>query len=191
MKNRKGFYLTNILFKISIVLLLINIGFAHINRQNEKREIKEAKLKIYNTVKTYANSARSKNEEYRFYLNYETKEIRIKYYDSFIEKIQLPKNLYYATIFGDAISDYSKQTKFDAKITRNGNITPSFSVYIFDYSKIARYRISFDGFQTIKFLEINIYRNHVDKDAKYEKILKYHRKLEKNENYFNTYWHKE
>lgn len=192
MKNRKGFYLANILFKISIVLLLINIGFAHINRQNEKKEIIEAKVKIYDTFSTYANMALENHQGYTIILDYKTKEIRVyTNADKLIEKTLLPKNLYYTTVFKEKNSFRKKQSEFEATITKNGNITPSFSVYIFDYSKIARSRISFYGFQTIKFIKINLYKNHRDKKATYENIVAYHEKLKKKEEYFHTYWSKE
>ena len=192
MKNKKAFYLTNILFKISIVLILINIGFVHINRQNEKREMKEAKIIIYDTFKTYSTKALGKHKEYIVHLDYGTREISVKTTTKkIIEKIPLPKKLYYVTVFRTENSTERKRSEFEAKITNNGNITPSFSIYIFDYKKIARYRISCYGFQTIKFMKINIYKNSKDKTATYKNIVRYHDKLRNNNDHFLKYWRKE
>ena len=63
------------------------------------------------------------------------------------------------------------------KITKDGNITPSFSIYIFGYDDIARYRISFYGFDMVKFMKINIYRNMKNKKVKYDNIVSYHEKF--------------
>ena len=68
------------------------------------------------------------------------------------------------------------QEKFNAKITSHGNITPSFSIYIFDYNDIAQYRISFYGFDLIKYMQINVYRNINDTTPKYNTILNFHNK---------------
>ena len=74
---------------------------------------------------------------------------------------------------------YNKENveKFEVKITRDGNITPSFSIYIFGYDDIARYRISFYGFDMIKFMKINVYKNIKNKKAKYKDIVSYHEKF--------------
>lgn len=183
MKNNKGFYLTDIIVKICIFLILINIGFIHITKQNEKKEIKEAKIIIYETFSTYRTKAFYEKQKYIIKLNYLEKKIYIsKYNFKPIEILQLPNKLNYTTIF-----NRDKQDIFIATITENGNVTPSFSTYIFGYDNIAKYRISFYGFEIIKYLKINIYYNKGDKSASYRGIVKYHQSWNKD----NLFWKEE
>ncbi|WP_410208483.1 hypothetical protein [Fusobacterium sp.] len=156
--------------------MLLDIGFIYFKKHSEKKEINEAKIKICDIFKTYATDALNREKKYIINLNYNTKEIQVlKNSLKEIERVSLPENLYYTTIFKTGDTDNKVQTLFTATITRNGNITPSFSIYIFGYDKIAKYRISFYGFQVIKFMQINIYKNIKDKKATYENISFYHK----------------
>lgn len=176
MKNKKAFYLTDILIGISIFLLVTNIGFICIRKIKEEREINTAKILIYETFSTYATKAFYDKKIHYIKLDYTTKRLYVQsvFYD-LIEVVQLPENLNYATIF-----DKKVQTEHLAKITRYGNITPSFSIYIFGYNDIAKYRISFYGFDIIKYMKINIYKNKNDKNATYVNIHNFHKKWDGN-----------
>lgn len=176
MKNKKAFYLTDILIGISIFLLVTNIGFICIRKIKEEREINTAKILIYETFSTYATKAFYNKEHYYIRLDYTTKKLYVlKFMHVPLEIIQLPEKLNYVTIF-----DKTVQKEHLAKITRYGNITPSFSIYIFGYNNIARYRISFYGFDIIKYMKINIYKNKNDKNATYVNIHNFHKKWDGN-----------
>lgn len=172
MKNRKGFCFINILLQISLILLLLSFGFIYFRKLIEREELIRAKTEIYEIFTTYGIKAHNSGINYRVQLDYLKKNITI-FVMSNLDKeiIYLPKNLKYITIF-----DKQTQEKFSAKITSHGNITPSFSIYIFDYNDIAQYRISFYGFDLIKYMQINVYRNIDDTTPKYNNILNFHNK---------------
>lgn len=172
MKNRKGFCFINILLQLSLILLLLSFGFIYFRKMIEREELIRAKTEIYEVFTTYGIKAFNSRTSYGIELDYLKKNITISQM-SVIDKevIHLPKNLKYITIF-----DKQAQDKFTAKITSTGNITPSFSIYIFDYDDIAQYRISFYGFDLIKYMQINIYKNIDDTTPKYNNILNFHNK---------------
>lgn len=167
MKNRKGFCFINILLQISLILLLLSFGFIYFKKLIEREELIRAKTEIYEVFTTYGIKAHNSRTNYEVKLDYLKKNITISQM-SVIDKeiIHLPQNLKYITIF-----DKQTQEKFNAKITSHGNITPSFSIYIFDYNDIAQYRISFYGFDLIKYMQINVYRNINDTTPKYNTII--------------------
>lgn len=172
MKKSRGFSLVNILISISIALMILTLGYVCYRDFLEQQEIKRAKVEIYELFTTYSAKAFNDRITLSIKLDYLTKEITVyKYSVVPIEIINLPKNLKYATIF-----DGDKVDIFTGNITKNGNITPSFSVYIFDYDDIAQYRISFYGFDILKYMKINIYRNRGDKTSTYSNILTFHKK---------------
>lgn len=170
MKNKKGFCFIDILLQVSIILLLLSFGFIYFKKSLEREELIKAKTEIYELFTTYATKAYNSRTSYGVELDYLKKTIIISQ-SSVIQKevIHLPKNLKYITIF-----DKQTQQKFTTKITSHGNITPSFSIYIFDYNDIAQYRISFYGFDLIRYMQINVYRNISDKTPKYRTILNFH-----------------
>ena len=176
MKKTKGFYLINIIISLSLFLILLNIGGIYLKYQREKHELKEARIKICEIFTTYRTKALNLNKRYFLSFDYRRKIVTIfTKRDRIIKIIQLPTKLEYITIF-----DKEVQKIFFAEITPNGNITPSFSVYIFDYKNIARYRISLYGFELIKYFKINIYKNNEDNKVKYDNILKFHKKWAEN-----------
>lgn len=172
MKNRRGFCFINILLQISLLFLLLSFGFVYFRKLIEREELIRAKTEIYEVFTTYATKAFNSKISFEVKLDYIKKNIIIAE-RSAIDKeiIHLPKKLKYITIF-----DNQTQEKFNAKITSNGNITPSFSIYIFGYDNIAKYRISFYGFDLIKYMQINVYKNINDTTPKYDSILIFHNK---------------
>lgn len=175
MKNTKGFYLIEVLIVITLVLIIFSTGGIYLKKIKEKEELRKAKVILIETFTTYSTKALSLNKKYKLKFNYEKKEIEIKdKYFRLIERIYLPKTLKYITIFNK-----NTQLYFSAKLTNNGNITPSFTIYIFDYKDIARYRVSLYSFELIKHLQINIYKNVGDTDATYENILNFHKNWKK------------
>lgn len=170
MKKNRGFYLLNILISISIVFLIFTISYVCLRNYIERQEINRAKTEIYELFTTYATKTFHDRREKTIKLDYLKKEITVFEFNVVpIEKLLLPKRLNYVTIF-----DKDPVKIFTGKITKNGNITPSFSIYIFDYNNIAQYRISLYGFDIIKYMRINIYKNKRDKTPKYDNILKFH-----------------
>lgn len=183
MYNKKAFCFIDILIQISLIFLLTSLGFICFRNYSEQQEVKRAKTEIYELFTTYATKAFNEKERFTLDFNYSTKEIVVsKTTVVKVEILKLPKNLKYITIF-----DKEKVEKFTANITINGNITPSFSIYIFGYDDVAKYRISLYGFDLIKYMQINIYKNLKDKTATYKNILSFHNNWTKRK----IYWKEE
>lgn len=183
MTKNKGFYLINTLISISLILLLSTFGYVCFRNYIEMQEINRAKVEIYELFTTYSTKAFNDGKVLNVKLDYIKKEIVVYEYGVVpIDIVKLPKNLNYLTIF-----DRDVVQIFTGKITKNGNITPSFSIYIFDSKNIAQYRISLYGFEIIKYMKINIYRNKGDKKANYDNILRFHREWDTN----NPKWEEE
>ncbi|WP_130891574.1 hypothetical protein [Fusobacterium ulcerans] len=173
MNKNRGYAYLNIVVSTLVILSFMYVGIIYYRNLKEKREVDEAKQKIVNIFTDYSAEAFDNEKAHNIKIDYILKKIII--YENILkekEKIKLPASLKYATV-------YNKENveKFEVKITRDGNITPSFSIYIFGYDDIARYRISFYGFDMIKFMKINVYKNIKNKKAKYKDIVSYHEKF--------------
>ena len=171
-KNR-GYTYLNIIISIFIILSFTYIGMIYYRDLKEKRDIEEAKQKIVNVFTNYSVESFDYEKAYSIKIDYFLKKIVV--YENLVrekETVSLPSSLKYATV-------YNKESveKFDVKMTKDGNITPSFSMYIFGYDDMGKYRISFYGFDMIKFMKINIYKNIKNKKVKYENIIPYHEKF--------------
>lgn len=172
MKKDRGFSLINILLSVSLALLVLTFGYICYRKFIEQYEIKKAKTEIYELFTTYGAKAFNDGKRLKIKLDYIAKEVTVYEYSVVpIEVIKLPKKLRYVTIFNKNTVDV-----FEGEITKNGNITPSFSIYIFDYGKIAQYRISLYSFDIVRYLRINVYRNKGDTTAHYDRILSFHKK---------------
>ncbi|WP_289103791.1 hypothetical protein [uncultured Fusobacterium sp.] len=183
MSKNKGYTYLNIVVSTLVILSFMYVGIIYYRNLKEKREIEEAKQKIVNIFTDFSAEAFDNEKSYNIKIDYILKKIIV--YENIIrekESIRLPTSLKYATV-------YNKENveKFEIKMTKNGNITPSFSIYIFGYNDMAKYRISFYGFDIVKFMKINVYRNIKNKKAKYENIVSYHEKF----SYEEDEWQKE
>ncbi|MBC2856310.1 MAG: type II secretion system protein [Cetobacterium sp.] len=179
-KYSKGMTYLEVLVVISIIGFLTIGSYLKYIKVLEMVDLKDAKLKI---VETYSLCAiKSLDLQQSFKVDLFMKE---KYIDTELvlvgnidkiekkEKIQLPKKLRYATVY-----DNSVLTEIRAKTTITGNLNKSFTVYIFDYKDLAKYRIAFYIYQTNKFLQVNIYENINASGATYSNIEKYHKSSE-------------
>ena len=161
MSKNKGYTYLNIVVSTLVILSFMYVGIIYYRNLKEKREIEEAKQKIVNIFTDFSAEAFDNEKSYNIKIDYILKKIIV--YENIIrekESIRLPTSLKYATV-------YNKENveKFEIKMTKNGNITPSFSIYIFGYNDMAKYRISFYGFDIVKFMKINVYRNIKNKKA--------------------------
>lgn len=173
---------------LSVLLLSLFLNFAFIQYQNfkEKQSIIEAKLKI-NEIFLYSslnslNSHKSKDLQ----LNLITKKIYAMNSSFQVEKeINLPKNLtYYST-------HHSNSHILNLSFTKNGNISKSFSIYIFGQKKNVRYKISFYGFDRSKYLKINNYKYIGKYKISLSEILNYHNFTNEDRDSFYKDWRKE
>ena len=174
----------SIILVIFISSILVSISFIKIRTQKELQNINTSKTIIYETYKKYATLALDQKREYRIKFDYSLKSIKVFGSDNkLLENIELPELVKYATVYGEAVLD-----KIDSKITINGNITPIHSIYIFGREDVAKYRISLYGFNILKYLRINIYKNKNDSSPKYNNILHFHKSFNAKS---NKLWEKE
>jgi len=99
--------------------------------------------------------------------------------------IELPKNLIYFHTYTSNLKNF----KFS--FTKNGNISKSFSIYIFNKEKKVRYKLSFYGFDRSKFLKINSYRKKKNNEINYSNIADYHKNTNEDRESFYKDWRKE
>ena len=179
MKNKeKGVILIEILIVFGILISIFSITFVSFKKIEEKKELEEAVIKISEIIDEYTLRSLSTGIIYKIDLDYIDKKIKIRKLsgDQIEESINLPKKLTYLvpyTINGSPrlIEQLTITT------TLNGNLSDSFTTYIFDYSEKIKYRIATYNFQENKILKINIYKKISGDSISKEELLKYHELL--------------
>lgn len=174
-RYRRGFTYVEVIMTISIVVILSLGGYIKYERFKESIQLREAKLKIEEIYSRYIIKSLDTKEKYEIILDLKNENIEVflSKLNVRLENIELPKKLKYATIY-----DEVQLSKIKSMTTLDGNLSNSFTVYIFDYDGLAKYRIAFYNYQPNKFLKINIYKNMGVKDATYKNIVKYHKSIE-------------
>lgn len=171
---------------IILISLCLNITFIYFKKFKENQSIIEAKLKINDAFLYSSINSLNSHKEKKLQFNLVTKKIFIV--DDFFKnerEFSLPKNLiYYSTLNS---SSYILNLNF----TKNGNISQSFSIYIFDRKKNARYKISFYGFDRSKFLKINNYKHIGKNNINLSEIFNYHITTNEDRESFYRDWRKE
>lgn len=173
MKKTKGFTYIEVLISAILILGIMYAGTIYSRNLKEKREINEARSKIIRVFTDYSTKAFDQEKSFNVKIDHLQKKIAV--YQNVItlkDEEFLPKTLKYLSVY-----DNEEVEKLEIKITKNGNITPSFSIYIFGYDDIAKYRLSFYGFDVIQFMKINVYKNISDKKWTYKNIMLYHKKF--------------
>lgn len=171
MKKDRGFSYIEIILSMMIILGISYLSVFYYAKLEEKRDIEKAKNIILTIFSEYTAQAFDEESNFNVKIEHSKKRITVFYLINRIKKIEnLPRKLKYSSVF-----DNSQVEEIEIKITKNGNITPSFSFYIFGYDDIAKYRISFYGFQKIHFLKINVYKNISDKKWTYQNLMLYHK----------------
>ncbi|MBQ3437318.1 MAG: hypothetical protein IJG31_02240 [Fusobacterium sp.] len=174
------------MFTILILTILLNLTFFKFQNFKETQSIIEAKMKITEAFSYASISSLSKHQNKIIQFHVSEKKIIISNHKFTKEKeIFLPRNLiYYSTI-------NQGQPYFNINFTKNGNISQSFSIYIFGRKRYARYKISFYGFDRSKFLIINNYKNKEKNKIYLHSILKYHTETNEDRAEFYSDWKKE
>lgn len=163
----------------------MNIAFVKYREFKELRDINEAKTKITEAFYLVSTTSLKQKTEQELQLDLSAKKIIISNKSLKIQEIQLPKDLIY----------YHTHTlnlkKLKLSFTENGNISKSFSIYIFNRAKKVRYKISFYGFDKSRFLKINNYRKKKNSEITYSNIDEYHKNTNEDRETFYVDWRKE
>lgn len=174
------------IFLIILISLFINVAFIYFKNFKETQSIIEAKLKINDAFLYSSINSLNSHKEKKLQFDLVTKKIFI-IDDSFKNEREflLPKNLiYYSTL---SSGSYILNLNF----TKNGNISQSFSIYIFDRKRNAKYKISFYGFDRSKFLKINNYKHIGKNNISLSEISNYHMTTNEDRESFYKDWRKE
>lgn len=185
LKN-KAFSLYEIIISIFIISIILNFSFVKYRDAKDLRDINEAKAKISEAF--FVTSSQALKTHKRVYLDLDLINKKIVIYKRLNVKneiIHLPKNLLYYHTYP------IKTDSFNITFTQNGNISKSFSIYIFDRNKNARYKISLYGFDRSKFLKVNNYRKFSKKNIKLKDIVTYHSQTNEDRESFYQDWRKE
>lgn len=182
MKKDRGFSYIEIIISVVLIFSISYLSAFYYEKLREKQDIQRAKTLILNLFSEYTSKAFDTENDFDIEIEHTQRRIKVLDMGRIKKEESLPENLKYSSVFNNEMVE-----KLDVKITKHGNITPSFSLYIFDYDDIVKYRISFYGFDKIKFLKINVYRNLSDKKWKYKNLMLYHKKF----NPDSIHWRKE
>lgn len=177
-KRNRGIALAETLILTALGAVILSFIFIRYRNINEQKDIQRAVNILETVVQKYASKSMASKKSYSIYFDYSAKTVTVKDMknEEVFEIKNLPEKLSYATPY-----DRQTQRKIDFHTTINGNLSKSFSVYIFGYSDTAKYRVAFYNFQQSRILRINIYKNKSAGDIHYSKITDYHYKQEENE----------
>lgn len=181
----QAFTFLEVIVSVLIFSLLLNFTFIKYQSIKERQAILEAKLKINDAFFYSSLSSLQSHDISTLKLDLTKKQIIIlNQFQKKIKQFNLPKNLtYYSTS-----NSYLKT--FNINFTKNGNISKSFSIYIFNRKNYAKYKISFYGFDKSKFLKINNYK-HIGKNIHFSEIYDYHNSTNEDREGFYSDWRKE
>lgn len=184
-KNRdKGVTIIELIVAITIIGFITIISCGSYMKIKENNEIIKSKLLMVNTVSRYRDLSYLKEKDHLIVFDFFNKKILISdKLSNLLEEIELPKGIEYRIISKDKSTYYHK-----TNMTKTGNLGSSFTIYIFNSNELAKYRIAFYSFSTMKYLFINVYSNRSANEAIFKSIKEYH-ETEKSQNHIG--WLKE
>lgn len=185
-KKRAGFSLLELSVAICLVTILLQVSFRYYRDYRDTLDLRLAKEKISKTFHLYSLKSFYEEKEYYFLVSDIEKKMRIRNSSFRTEKeVVLPSRLsFYLT------SDSVRNLKY-GHLTKHGNIHPSFSIYLFNSSGQARYKISFSSFQETKLLRIRYYKKISGEEIPLKNISDYHKKTNDKRELFLQDWKEE
>lgn len=185
-RKNKAFSTFETVLSILIISIILNFSFIKYKDFKDLQDINTAKTILNEIFFNLSISSLKFHKKQTIKLDFLNKKIIIDDdYSTKKQELRLPQSLgYYHTYPTYTLS-------FFIEFTQNGNISKSFSIYIFDRKKQARYKISFYGFDRSKFLKINNYKKISKTDINFYNILKYHNSTNEDRPNFYKDWRKE
>lgn len=173
------------LIEISIALFLLSsiflIVFYRVNINNERIELELTTKKIDSFVNKYTTTAHYQKKNFNLEIDLKEKSFLLKDNNRVIDKLNLSPKLSYEIVF-----DKKRNPLFNIEITKNGNMSRAFTLYIFGYRKQLENKLTFFTFQKERILKINIYKVNNLEGVNYTNILEYHYLLSKNSDWLEV-----
>lgn len=166
---RKGITLIETIIILFIVSIISLLSFIRVERYLEEKEIVRAKLLFQTLFSKYSKQSYYSGDIFTIKIYLEAKKIEVYKSTELKEKIVLPRELSYRIVY-----DRERQKIFTFQTTEQGNLSKSFTIYIFDKKNKARIRIALYIFQEDRILKINTYRNSNAKGITLDNIIEYH-----------------
>ncbi|MGL4989419.1 MAG: hypothetical protein ACRC5F_09305 [Cetobacterium sp.] len=167
--RNKGLTFLETIASLAIIFVVSSFLYIKINKINEKLDLEKNRRIIQMIFFKYIDKSSYENEKYRIELDFIEKNLIIKKNKIEIEKILLPRKLKYEIPY-----DRKRNPKFILETTNTGNLSKSFTIYVFGYKEQVENRISFYTFKKQRYLTINTYLNISLKNINYNNILEYH-----------------
>lgn len=188
MKKMKkgGFSLLELSVTMLLIMILIQTSIRYYRNYQENLDIQLVKHQISKLFRLYSLKSFYHEREYYFLVSDSEKFILVKNdFFNLEEKISLSPRLSYH------LTSASVQNLRYGHLTKHGNISPSFSIYIFDDSKNARYKITFSSFQQTKIVRIRHYKRNSKKKILKGNIEDYHKRTNESRLLFFQDWREE
>lgn len=184
--NKGGFSLLEVCVSALLVMIVIQISTSLYRNYQEHLDLQLAKIKISKLFYLYSMKSFYQRKAYYFTISDIEKTIEVKNSFFLLEnKVVLPNHLsYYLT------SNSVLDQKY-GHLTRNGNISPSFFIYLFGYQGFVKDKITFSSFEETKILRLRQYHKIKGKSVDMENIQKYHLETNKNRKLFYQEWREE
>lgn len=184
--NKGGFSFLEVCVTALLVMIVVQISTSLYRNYQENSDLQLAKTKISKLFYLYSMKSFYQRKEYYFTISNVEKTIEIKNSLFLLEnKVVLPNHLSYY------LTSESVQDQKYGHLTKNGNIRPSFSIYLFGYQGFVREKITFSSFQETKILRLRQYRKIRGKEIDMHHIQKYHLETNKNRELFYKEWREE
>ncbi|MCQ8211929.1 hypothetical protein NON08_05225 [Cetobacterium somerae] len=169
MKN-KGLTFLETIVSVTIIFLVSSFFVYQIINYNEKMDLESSRRILQMFFMKYLNKSIYEKNKYFIEINTLEKYVSVKKLNTEeIERISLPPKLKYEIPYNNA-----RNSKFKLETTITGNLSKSFTLYIFGYKEQVENRLAFYIFQKEKLLKINTYLNLTVKGINYNNIIEYH-----------------
>ena len=184
--NKGGFSLLEVCVSTLLIMIVIQISTSLYRNYQENSDLHLARTRIVKLFYLYSMKSFYQRKEYYFTISEIEKTIEVKNSVFLSEnKIVLPNRLSYY------LTSNSVQNQKYGHLTRNGNISPSFSIYLFGYQGFVREKITFSSFQETKILRLREYRKIKGTEIDLQHIQQYHLETNKNRELFYKEWREE
>lgn len=166
-KKRLGFTLTEVIVTLLVISSIFFSIFYIARKDSNKMELDLTMKRIESFFSKYSIKAHYTKNTILIDFELNKKIVIAKEEGRIVERLKLSQKLNYEIVF-----DKKRNPNFQVEITRNGNLSRSFTLYILNLKNRLEKKITFYTFQKEKVLKINLYTKN--REIEYTDILDYH-----------------